>query len=46
MFKIPSNLKIIANTIILVTIKNNNTAWKVSEYGPEKTPYLYTFHAV
>ena len=22
------------------------TAWKVSKYGPEITPYLYTFHAV
>ena len=22
------------------------TAWKVSKYGPEKTPYLDTFHAV
>ena len=21
------------------------TAWKVSRYGPEKTPYLETFHA-
>ena len=23
-----------------------NTAWKVSKYGPEKAPYLGTFHAV
>ena len=23
-----------------------NTAWKVVKYGPEKTPYLDTFHAV
>ena len=22
------------------------TAWKVSKYGPEKTPYLDTFHSV
>ena len=22
------------------------TAWNVSKYGPEKTPYLDTFHAV
>ena len=22
------------------------TAWKVSKYGPEITPYLETFHAV
>ena len=24
----------------------NHTAWNVSKYGPEKTPYLDTFHAV
>ena len=24
----------------------NHTAWKVSKYGPEITPYLDTFHAV
>ena len=23
-----------------------NNTWKVSKYGPEKTPYLGTFHAV
>ena len=23
-----------------------NTAWKVSKYGPEKTPYFDTVHAV
>ena len=26
--------------------KNERTAWKVSKYGPEKTSYLDTFHAV
>ena len=24
----------------------NDTAWKLSKYGPEITPYLDTFHAV
>ena len=28
----------------IVNIKN--TVWNVSKYGPEKTPYLDTFHAV
>ena len=26
--------------------RHGNTAWKVPKHGPEKTPYLDTFHAV
>ena len=29
-----------------MTFYYNNTAWKMSKYGPEKTPYLDIFHAV
>ena len=34
------------NTIVNLPCLDYNTAWKVSEYGTEKTPYLDTFHAV
>ena len=37
-----------ANSQIMILRKENKsyTAWKVSKYGPEKIPYLDTFHTV
>ena len=31
---------------ICLLLVGAGTAWKVSKYGPEKTPYLDTFHVV
>ena len=38
--------KVIESSDIEVNIVVIFTAWKVSKYGPEKNPYLETFHAV
>ena len=47
---LPSRMIFIHNISCFISLPRGfailATAWKVSKYGPEKTPYLDTFHAV